>query len=84
MEKVEEVFSKPWSERTNVLYYLRCACFLEFFSKKRTRLSGYRKPESNHVSMDDISQSTDTSSVSEGSPDQIETDVSTVLVVTEI
>ncbi len=34
MEKIEEVFSKPWSERTKVLYYLRCACFFELVSKK--------------------------------------------------
>ena len=26
LEKMEEVFSKPWLERTNVLHYLCCGC----------------------------------------------------------
>lgn len=34
MEAVEELFSKPWLERTNVLYYLRCACFVELLSRR--------------------------------------------------
>ena len=32
LEKIEELFSQPWSRRVNVLYYLRCACFLELVS----------------------------------------------------
>lgn len=31
---MEELFSKPWLERTNVLYYLSCGC-----SKKRKEKS---------------------------------------------
>ena len=29
LEKIEELFSKPWLERVNIFYYLRCSCFLE-------------------------------------------------------
>lgn len=29
LEKVEDLFSKPWRERLNVVYYLRCSCFLD-------------------------------------------------------
>lgn len=35
LEKIEELFSKPWLERTNVVYYLRCACFLELLPRKK-------------------------------------------------
>lgn len=27
MEKMEEVFSKPWLEREHISYYLQCSCF---------------------------------------------------------
>ena len=29
LEEIDELFSRPWLERTNVLYYLRCGCFKE-------------------------------------------------------
>lgn len=35
LEKVDEVFSKPWLERVNVLYYLRCGCLLDTCTTKR-------------------------------------------------
>ncbi len=34
---MDEVLRQPWLKRTNVLYYLRCGCFLELFAKKRKR-----------------------------------------------
>ena len=34
MEKIEELFSKPWSERTNVMYYLRCCSCKELIVKR--------------------------------------------------
>ena len=33
LEKIEELFSLPWYKRGNVLYYLRCACFLKCATK---------------------------------------------------
>jgi hypothetical protein len=35
LEKIEEIFSKPWLERANVVHYLNCACFLEFLQSKK-------------------------------------------------
>jgi hypothetical protein len=35
LEKIEEIFSKPWKERTNVAYYLRCACIPELLLRKK-------------------------------------------------
>jgi hypothetical protein len=37
LEKIEEIFSKPWLERANVFYYLRCACFLEFLQNRKKK-----------------------------------------------
>ena len=34
MEQIEELFSKPWSVRVNVRFYLRCGCFLELASRE--------------------------------------------------
>ncbi len=34
MEGMEELFSKPWSVRTNVRFYLRCGCFLELVGRR--------------------------------------------------
>ena len=34
---MEELLSKPWLERTNVWYYLRCGCFLEQLCRGRRR-----------------------------------------------
>ena len=33
LEKIEELFSKPWLERVNIFYYFRCGCFLECVPK---------------------------------------------------
>lgn len=33
---MEKIFSKPWLERANVLFYLRCGCILELFRSKTT------------------------------------------------
>ena len=35
LEKIEEVFSMPWFKRGNVLYYVRCACFMECAPKRK-------------------------------------------------
>ncbi len=28
LEDIEKLYSMPWKERVNVLYYLRCYCFI--------------------------------------------------------
>ncbi len=33
LEGMEELFSKPWSVRANVWFYLRCGCFLELVGR---------------------------------------------------
>jgi hypothetical protein len=38
LEKIDEVFSKPWRERTDICYFLRCGCVLELLTKQRVRL----------------------------------------------
>ena len=37
LEKMDEMFSKPWLERIDVCYYLRCVCVLECVTRKRGR-----------------------------------------------
>ena len=32
---MDEVFSKPWSQRVNVLFYLRCACFVGGWRRRK-------------------------------------------------
>ena len=39
---MEELFSKPWSVRTNIWFYLRCGCFLELVGR---RGRSYHLPE---------------------------------------
>jgi hypothetical protein len=37
LEKMDEMFSKPWLERTNVWYYLRCGGVFELLKRRRKR-----------------------------------------------
>jgi hypothetical protein len=34
---MDEMFSKPWLERTNVGYYLRCGCIFELLRRRRKK-----------------------------------------------
>ena len=29
LEDIEKLYSVPWKDRVNVLYYLKCCCFVE-------------------------------------------------------
>ena len=65
MEKIEELFMRPWSERVNILYYLRCGCFLELFSRKKRGASDEEEEELQalDVSVEQLSVSSSNSSL---------------------
>lgn len=68
LEKMEELLSKPWLERTNVWYYLRCGCFLEPLCRGRRGRRGVAETEDRVQltgSRDQLSSSSSSTSTSD-------------------
>ncbi len=65
LEEVDQLFSKPWLKRTNVVYYLRCGCFWDLIVKRRSRVEQSEETQRLEISMDQISLSSSSSSSSD-------------------
>lgn len=57
LEKMDEMFSKPWLERTNVCYYLRFGCVLDCVTRKRGRQTEDRQRLTTSQELDSSSSS---------------------------
>jgi len=34
LEDIDKLYRRPWKERVNVLYYMKCLCFMEVCGKR--------------------------------------------------
>ena len=78
MEGIEELFSKSWSVRANIRFYLRCGCFLVVDREKKQLLRTTKTPSDDDRALKRQSQDDDNRGIAEvdsddGSVEDIDT-----------